>query len=107
MAMILWNGIQFPAIRLDLLDLVQDRVVTVRATAHVQRAESVGERDFGLVTVVAAAGDDLVPGHALPSSRRWRKAQIEIALLCSELAKRADRDVVAGLLGHFYCMDVQ
>jgi hypothetical protein len=48
-----------------------------------------------------------VPGHALLRRGRWREAQIEITLLGSEFAKRADCDDVAGLFGHFYCMDVQ
>jgi hypothetical protein len=107
MPMVVGNGAELAAIRLDLFHLVQAGVVTVRPAANLQGTEGIGEAQFGLVALAATSGDELMPRHALLRGGRRREAQVEVAALGGELAQRAYRDGVGGLVGHIYCMDIQ
>src|ERR1700722_7535435 len=92
--MVLRHALQVAAVGLELLELVSRGIVAVRAATHVELLVVALERDLSFVARGAACGDGRMSLHAFLGGRRRRKAAIQIAHLCGELAQRAHRDRV-------------
>lgn len=106
-ALIGGHPVEIAAMRLDFLEAVQRRIVTVRAAAHREAAMLARQRDLLFVAGAAARYDRRVPGDALECARRGREAQIEIARARGEFAHRAHCDDVAHASASSPCDDAR
>ena len=96
------HGVQVTPEGFDLFQQVFDRVIAVGSTAHPQQSKRAFQRDFGFVVRAPARRDDGMAGNAFLRRRRGREAQVQVAVLCCELAQCTNRDG-AGRLGRVCC----
>ncbi|MNN88862.1 hypothetical protein D3C81_2065990 [compost metagenome] len=82
------------AVGLDLLQQVGQRVVAVGAAAHQQTRIFATQRQLGDVGLIAARDHGGMPSDAFLRGRRGGEAQVEVAFLGGEFAKRAHGDGV-------------
>ncbi len=92
--MALGNSLHGAPVSLEFLQLIRGCVVTVGTTTDTQLTVVALQRDLCLITRATAAREHGVTFDALPSARRRREAQIEIAGFRRELAQRAHSDGV-------------
>ena len=97
LAVVVWHPVDVAAVGLDLFEQQQLRVIAVGTTPNAELAVFAAQRQLGAVRRPAPSGDGLMACDALLRSRRWREAQVEVALFGSELAQRSHRDAVAGV----------
>ena len=91
------------AVGLDFLQAVRLRIVAIRPAAHLQVAVASAQRHLALVVSGAPGGHQGMSGDAFQGAGRRGEAQVEVAALGGELAKRAHRHLVqrlAALLSH-------
>ncbi|SST12649.1 Uncharacterised protein [Acinetobacter baumannii] len=91
------------AVGLDFLQAVRLRIVAIRPAAHLQVTVASVQRHFALVVSGAPGGHQGMSGDAFQGAGRRGEAQVEVAALGAELAKRAHRHLVqrlAALLSH-------
>lgn len=83
------------AMGLDLLEAVALGIIAIGAPTDGQIADVTAERDLAFIVLAASAHDTLMTTDALLGGRRWREAQVQIALARGKGTQFAYCDPVA------------
>ncbi|UUZ74278.1 hypothetical protein LP415_08300 [Polaromonas sp. P1(28)-8] len=87
---VLGHGMQVAAKGLHFFELVERRVIAVSPAPHGQCLVVALQAHFRLVGLAAPRCHQRMAGHAFLRGGRWRKAQVEVAMLGGERAQGPD-----------------